>query len=143
MRRVETVRGGIAELGDDIGVRCEGARRIALFVQTRAVFQIDLDAHGMSEAGASGRDSGFVLDIDFLGQGDAARVVQDGFSEPIDEDLVLQRQRRHAVAQMQLRRGRAIRHVFPAATIDRGMRAMHHDTIDIVGADGVPAIPRE
>ena len=61
--------------------------------------------------------------------------VGDGsLGELVDEAVALDQQRRHAIGQVELRRGKSLRLVRPADVIGGDLRAVHDDLVELVAA---------
>ena len=131
----QRMHGELLELVDDVGGGCEvgvaAARGVGAALEALAVLEMDRHAHRVAELGAARGDGRIGVDVHALGQGDAARVVHAGLVELIDEAVAFQEEGGDAEGQVELRRGEALRLVFPADVVGGDLRAVHVDSIHI------------
>src|SRR5581483_8841823 len=94
----------------------------------------------MSMLRAFGRDGRIGEHADALGERHAPRIALGAGLELRDEAVALEKQRRGAEREVELRGGHAGRLVFPADVIGGDLRAVYHDLFYIRGGEALLAL---
>src|SRR5262245_21607265 len=84
-------------------------------------------------------DGGMVHDLDLARERDAPLIVDRFGLELLDEHVALDQQRRDAEGEVELRRGQPFRPVRPADVIDRHLRAVDDDAVELGERERAPA----
>ena len=115
------------------------ARRVAGLALDRAVAEAHLDMHFVPVRGAERRDRRVVHHLHLARERDPRRIVDAVRREFIDEHVALDQQRGDAEGKIELRRSEPFRSIRPAGVIERDLRRMHDDMVDIVRRERMAA----
>ncbi len=80
--------------------------------------------------------AGIVHHLHLARQRDALRIGDPVLGELVDEYVAFEQKRGDTKRQVELRRGQPLRLIRPADMVDRDVRAVHDDLVDIVGPNG-------